>query len=1030
VTWAEFKKKWGKFSGKESAAYQEHFNDLCVLLGQPTPAAADPTGNKSFCFQKLVLKDAELFAPDNDAGERGFADVWKAGHFAWEYKGKKKNLDEAYRQLLRYRESLQNPPLLVVCDFDRFIIRTNFNGTVQEVYEFPTSQIDLPQNLGVLRALFTEPDFLKPQRTTAEVTIKLADKIASVAKSLQDREGVELGDARTRREITVAKGKNLRIARFLNRLTFCFFAEDTNLLPKGIMTEIIKAGMDDITFFSERLEDLFRAMAKGGAFGTHKIRHFNGHLFEDSSVYELLPEELTILADAAEADWQFIEPSIFGTLFERGLDPAQRSQLGAHYTSREDIVTLVEPVLMQPFRRTWAEIRKEQSLFVAKGKGTTAHRTRLADFLKMLDEVIVLDPACGSGNFLYVSLQLLLALEKEVLAHATQLGFKFDPHVSVEQLLAIEINPYAFELAQVSVQIGYLQWRRENGFDNDRTPVLQTLEGFQNEDALMEPHYHRKAKDLKEAQKEEHESDNSLKFYTERRWPQCDVIIGNPPYLGDKKMRRRLGDDYVEELRLTYKGRVSGQSDLCCYWFEKARELIERGKCKRAGLLATQAIRGSANRAVLQSIKQSGNIFFAISDREWILDGATVHVSLVGFDNDLEKVRVLDGTEVQEISNDLRGDSSSASAARELKENRDLAFIGTMKKGNFELPESRALELLLLPNPTGKPNSDVIHPWIIGKDITGRSLKRWLIDFPFEFSEQVAAGYEAPFKIIRESVYKKRVGHREGVQAKYWWRLARSCPDLREAIRGFTRYLVTPAVSKQRFFVWSNQSVIPDQQVITFARQEDWFAGILESNFHRIWLRRKGNQLREAESASRYNVKECFLTFPLPQLTNAHEVAISTAATELDTLRQTWLNPKEWTKTDVLEFPGTVGGTWDRYIAQTTIEDRGGFQIGTVRYPRIVPKNPECADKLKERTLTNLYNERPQWLAQAHDKLDAAVAAAYGWPPTLSEDDILARLLKLNLERAEEEAKATPLPSAIKTKSSRPQRAKDQDEIL
>src|SRR5439155_12107436 len=213
MTPAEFKRKWARYSGKETAAYQEHFNDLCALLGHPSPATADPTGSESFCFQKRVVKDEELFAvqdsgriaeESNGYRERGFADVWKRGFFAWEYKGKKKNLDAAYQQLLRYRESLLNPPLLVVCDFDHYVIRTNFNGTVQETHEFYNAGIDEPRNLAILRALFTDPERLKPQRTTAEVTEGLAGKIAEVARSLQSRESIELADAKTRKQVKVA----------------------------------------------------------------------------------------------------------------------------------------------------------------------------------------------------------------------------------------------------------------------------------------------------------------------------------------------------------------------------------------------------------------------------------------------------------------------------------------------------------------------------------------------------------------------------------------------------------------------------------------------------------------------------------------------------------------------------------------------------------------------------------------------------------------------------------------------------------
>src|SRR6266853_3484631 len=397
MTAAELKRKWSRYQGKETSAYQGHFDDLCRLLGQPTPAEADPSGADFFCFQKRVVKDAELFelhkTPDaSEPTERGFADVWKKGCFAWEYKGKKKNLDEAYKQLLRYRESLLNPPLLVVCDFDRYIVKTNFNGTVQEVHEFTNAEIDRPEILRILRALFTNPEFLKPQRTTAQVTKDLAATIAEVARSLQSRESVELADAKSRKEVNVAQKKNLRIARFLNRIVFCFFAEDTGLLPKNLFTEIAKAGIDDPQLFAETLEKLFAVMATGGTFGKDKIRHFNGHLFEEASVFELTEAELRQLADAGEADWQFIEPSIMGTLFERALEPEQRSQLGAHYTSEADIKTLVEPVLMAPLRRDWAALKDELAAAYAKGEGTPAQRDKLAAFQKKLAGLTVLDP--------------------------------------------------------------------------------------------------------------------------------------------------------------------------------------------------------------------------------------------------------------------------------------------------------------------------------------------------------------------------------------------------------------------------------------------------------------------------------------------------------------------------------------------------------------------------------------------------------------------------------------------------------------
>ncbi len=1040
------------------------------MLNLPPPLEADPTG-EFFCFQKRVVKDAELFdldeAPDaSEPHERGFADVWKKYCFAWEYKGKKKNLDEAYMQLLRYRESLLNPPLLVVCDFNRYIVKTNFNGTVQEVYEFTNAEIDRPENLRILRALFENPDFLKPQRTTAEVTEKLAGTIAEVAKSLQKREAMELADARTRAEMNFGQRKNLRIARFLNRIVFCFFAEDTGLLPKNLFSDLLKTGMDDLKHFARTLENLFAVMARGGHFGKDKIRHFNGHLFEESSVFELTEDELKKLVEASEADWQFIQPSIMGTLFQRALDESQRAALGAQYTGEPDIRDLVEPVLMAPLRREWAVLKASLLPALQRGKGTPADRDRLTAFLKQLRTIIVMDPACGSGNFLYVALQMLLDLEKEVLSFATQLGFRFELEVSVQQLRAIEINAYAFELAQVSVQIGFLQWRRDNGFDNDRSPVLQNLDGFQNEDALLVPHFRSKARTLKEAQAGEHAGDDALKFYTEREWPKCDVIVGNPPFLGDKFIRGELGDGYAAELRRIYGSRIPGQSDLCCYWFEKARELVETRKCKRAGLLATQGIRGGANREVLNRIKETGDIFFAESDRPWVLAGANVHVSMVGFDDGSEGRRVLDGNEVADINSNLAF-GQDINAVAPLKTNGNFSFQGPVRVGDFDVSADEADGLLQMVNPHGKPNSDVIRPTLNGTDNVKRPRDRWVIDF-FKMSEADASLYEKPFGIVKAAVKPLRdKSKREGRKLR-WWQHGETGDAMRFEMQAHSRFLAMAQTAKYFLFRWYDSVVYPEQTMIVFCREGDFLLGILQSRAHQVWGLKLGTRL---ETRPRYTPTTCLETFPFPfpddlsvpppaskkskpqtasgwegtiesrfltvreeppayhvggaakELTPAeHRAAIAAGAKELNELRERWLNPPEWTKTRTLEFPGTGSGPWSRYVDPKTVDAKTG--IGTVRYPRLEPRDADCAAKLKARTLTKLYNERPAWLDLAHKKLDAAVAAAYGWPADLTDEQILEKLLALNLERAAEEAKAE------KAKKPKTSRAKQGDEML
>jgi hypothetical protein len=883
MTPAEFKTKWAKVSAKESAAYQSHFDDLCRLLQIAPPLEADPTG-EVFCYQKRVVKDAELFdlAPGGDVGEpseRGFADVWKKGCFAWEYKGKKKNLDEAYKQLLRYRESLLNPPVLVVCDFDRYIVRTNFNGTVQEVHEFTNAQIDDPQNWRILRALFSDPDFLKPQRTTAEVTETLAVQIAEVAKSLQKRESRELADAKTRAEMNFSQRKNLRIARFLNRVVFCFFAEDTGLLPKHLFSDIAKTGLDDPKHFAETLESLFGVMATGGSFGKDKIRHFNGHLFEESTVFELTEDELRTLAEASESDWQFIEPSIMGTLFERALEPEQRSQLGAHYTSEADIKTLVEPVLMAPLRREWGALKGELAAAYVKGKGTPAQRDKLAAMQKKLTAVIVLDPACGSGNFLYIALQLLLGLEKEVVTYAAQLGFKLAPQVSVQQLRAIELNPYAFELAQVSVQIGFLQWRRDNGFDNNRSPVLQNLDGFQNEDALLVPHFRNKAKTLKEAQAGEHTGDDALKFYTEREWPKCDVIVGNPPFLGGSRLWEELGREYQKELWRVYEGRVPGVADLCCYWFEKAREQIENKDCKRAGLLATQGIRGGANREVLKRIKETGGIFFAESDRAWILDGAMVHVSMVGFDDGTIREPMLDGARVEIINANLTANADTTQAKR-LSANLNCCFIGTKKAGEFEIDDEKALSWLHLPNPHGKPNSDVLRPWVNGNALVTVRRALWIIDAGLSMPKASMANYAQPFSHVLEVVKPERDKNKEARTRENFWIHKRPSPEMRSAFAKLERCIAVVRHSKHLIFCWLHTSILPDDGIYIFAWDTDAHFGLLASRTHAVWALAQGTQVREKESGFRYTPLSCFETFPFPRATPAQEAAIAAAAKE------------------------------------------------------------------------------------------------------------------------------------------------------
>lgn len=909
MTVREFISKWRLVSLKERSGAQEHFIDLCRLVGHPTPAEADPAG-EWFTFEAGAGKTK---------GGQGWADVWKREFFAWEYKGNHKDLDAAYSQLLQYRESLENPPLLVVSDMQNFRIHTNWTNTVKREYEFSLEDLEQPSIFRMLEAVFHDPDHLHPREQADKMTEVAAGRFAALADELR-KAGHAPKD----------------VAHFLTQVVFCLFAEDIRLLsrgPKGeagIFTEILmESRQEKRNRFPRYTQDLFRSMASGGSVLFQDIAHFNGGLFNGDAFFvpELRTGQIDQLLEAARLDWSAIEPSIFGTLFERGLDPAKRSQIGAHYTSRKDIEAIVEPVLMAPLRREWEAVQA--------GQGTRD------GFLSRLGSVRVLDPACGSGNFLYVSLGLLKDLEKEVIQHPAFDGLPpVEPRfVTPAQLYGIEISDYAHELASVVVWIGYIQWFRNNGYRYEQKPILQKLGNVACQDAILGVG-----------------EDGAL---TKPEWPEAEVIVGNPPFLGGKKMRAELGDEYVDALFERYQDEVPREADLVTYWFERARQQIEAGKARRAGLLATQGIRGGANRGVLERIKQTGDIFFAYSDREWIQEGVAVHVSMIGFDDRTEQVRFIDGVQVLDVNIDLTS-GTDLTRAKKLPENRNIAFMGITRGGPFDLPPEVAQRMLAAPlNPNERPNSDVVRPWVNASDISGRSRNYWIVDFGVDMPKEEAALYEAPFEYIKEHV--KPVRRKSRTTRTEWWLHERPRPEMRKALSGLARFLVTPLVSKHRIFAWLTSSIVPENLLYVFARDDDYFFGVLHSRPHELWSLRQGTQLREKESGNRYTPTTTFDTFPFPWPPGQEPAddprceAIAEAARELNEKREVWLNPP----------------------------------------------NAEAAT-LKTRTLTNLYNARPTWLQQAHEKLDRAVFAAYGWDydeVSGDEEEMLRRLLALNQAR-------------------------------
>ena len=948
MTPGAFIAKWQASELTERSAAQSHFIDLCHLLGEPTPTDADPAG-EWYCFERGARKDT---------GGDGWADVWKRGCFAWEYKGKRKNLDVAFDQLRQYALALENPPLLIVSDMVRVRIRTNWTNCVSVVHEFTLEDLADGAVRDKIKWAMSEPERLRPGETRQTVTERAAATFADLAQGLRDR-GY---DPQT-------------VAHFVNRMVFCMFAEDAGLLPDDMFTRMLDRSRGDPAKFEAYATHLFGAMATGGDVGFERVDWFNGGLFDDDTALRLDHEGIETALKAATLDWSEIDPSILGTLFERGLDPDKRSQLGAHYTDRDKIMRIVDPVIVRPLLAEWEAAKSgiADKVERANAAGSPAAQTRLrrqADralrtFLERLRKFTVLDPACGSGNFLYLALHALKDVEHRVQLESEVLGLERGfPAVGPANVKGIELNAYAAELARVSVWIGEIQWMRRNGFSNSTNPILDPLDTIECHDAILAP-------------------DGS-----EPEWPEADVVIGNPPFLGNRRIRKELGDYVAETLPKLYRRMVYGKPDLVCYWFAKAGALVIDGKVKRVGLVATNSIRGGTNRKVLDNITKFSCIYDAWSDEPWVIDGAAVRVSLVCFsltDDEHMPIVQLDGKAVDEIYTDLtaryRGVGVDLTRARRLPENQGVAFQGDNKRGLFDVPGDLAREWLCLPaNPNGRPNSDVLKPWVNGKAFTGRPSGKWIVDFGDSMDEAEAALYESPFAHITTHVKPVRQKNREQASREFWFRHWRPRPKMWNALIGLTRCIVTPRVAKHRLFLWCDTRVCPDSAVVAIARDDYTTFGILHSRFHEAWSLRLGTAIGKGNDP-RYTPTTTFGTYPFPAglspdipaadyADDPHAIEIAEAAQRLVDLRDRWLNPPEWV--DWIDEP--VQG-----------------------YPKRPIPHDEAAEKqLKARTLTKLYNVRPPWLSNAHEDLDAAVAAAYGWDAVISEEAALARLLEMN----------------------------------
>lgn len=574
-----------------------------------------------------------------------------------------------------------------------------------------------------------------------------------------------------------------------------------------------------------------------------------------------------------------------------------------------------------------------------------------------------------------MSLRALKDVEHRVLTEAEDnlgLGRQF-PSVGPANVMGIELNSYAAELARITVWIGEIQWMVHNGYGAKKNPILQSLNQIEQRDALVSV------------------------GGVEASWPKADAIVGNPPFIGASKRRGELGEKYNNLINSVFKDRLTDGANFVCYWFEKARQEMTAGHAKAVGLVSTTTIRNGASRKVLDRIKADYNFLEVWSNEKWVNDGASVRVALITFTNDKSLPQTLDGKVVGDISSSLKEIvHHDTNNAKKLPTNKGVAFQGVIprsevngkKKDELDLPDAsfvidgtKARSLLAKSgNPNGKPNSDVITRYLIGDDVVGVPQDRFIINFT-GMTEAQAEMYEAPFDAI--STVKLHRQHMDGTEKKNWWIFARPRPAMLKRLDGLTRYIATPRVAKHRLFVWVDSRVLPDTRLYAITKDDDVTFGILHSRIHEVWSLEKSSSHGVGNDPT-YNAESCFETFPFPDgigveddpssyATNPLAKDIATQAVALDTARRNWLNPATMV-------------TFGPDVAPTLPERR------TV--------NAGSEEEMAKRTLTALYNAKPAWLLQAHAKLDEAVAKAYGWAWPLTDSEILKRLFELNAIRS------------------------------
>ncbi|MBC6936341.1 MAG: class I SAM-dependent DNA methyltransferase [Chloroflexi bacterium] len=858
-----------------------------------------------------------------------FADFVIPKRVLIEMKKRGEDLRQHYNQALDYWIDLadKRPQYVILCNFDEFWIY-DFNHQPRDPMD-KVRVADLPERWGPLAFLFPRPETPIFDYDRVAVTQEAAFSLSRVFQSLLR----PIGQRRLDRETA---------QRFILQCMMALFAEDIGLLPRYVFTQIIEDCQQGASSY-DLMTLLFHAMNRPGqerAGRFYGVDYFDGGLFARIDPVELTTEELRLLREAARQDWAKIHPGIFGTIFEQSMDAAERHQIGGHYTSETDILRIVRPVITRPWRER------------------IAAASSAADLRALQEELRhyrVLDPACGSGNFLYVAYREMKALEHEILLrlqeqNGGQLEMGF---VTARQFYGFDIKPFAVELAKATLMIARKLAIDEAHSAENPLPLDNLDDNIRCADALFEP------------------------------WPDFDACIGNPPYLGAKRLKQEHSAEYVNRVRAAFPD-VPGNADYCVYWFRKAHEVMKPGT--RAGLVGTNTIRQNYSRigGLDYVTANDGHIFEAVSSMPWSGE-AKVHVSIACWEKALTPQPAdagdagtrsivsaagrtprlwLDGDTMIEVPaiNSSLSVKTDVSAAQTLACNTEpkRVFQGQIPgHAAFVLSPDEARDMIKR-DPMSK---QVLFPFLIGRDLIAVSSSkpsRYVIDLnAFDMIE--AQQFKAAFKHIQETVLPIReakaveeaeknrkaladdpnakINHHHEMFLRQWWKHSYGRHDMLEEMVALSRFIGCSQVTKRPIFDFMSTKIRPDVTIQAFMFDDDYSFGILQSNAHWLWFTEKASTLK---SDYRYTPHSVFDTFPWPQNPTAAQVkAVADAGRALHEYRR-----------------------------------------------QAMQKNPRL-------TLRDLYRSLEQPgsspLKDLHAALDEAVLAAYGFPSPKSPPHVMER---------------------------------------